>query len=53
MPKHPIHIKFNNQQNPHAGFDVINLEETLQKDLDHSLFELHLVEFYIILLSQQ
>lgn len=44
------HIKFQNQQNPNSRFDIVALEDLLnRKDLDHSLFELHLVEFYIII----
>ena len=47
------HIKFNNQQNPNATFDLIELETLFQrKDLDHSPFELHLVEFYMIMLIE-
>jgi len=53
MANDPIHIKFENQQNPSAGFDIVKLETIGQrKDLDHSPFELHLVEFYIIILIE-
>lgn len=48
------HISFQNQQNPLAGFDCIRLEELFQrKGLNHSPFELHLVEFYMIVLIQE
>ncbi len=50
MTESPRHIKFHNQQNPNAGFDLVRLEEIFQrKDLDHDPNQLHLVEFYIIL----
>lgn len=54
MTKDPIHIKFNNQQNPHAGFDVVNLAELFRREgLEHSPCDLHLVEFYIIILIEE
>lgn len=54
MTEDPIHIKFQNSQNPTAEFDVIKLEELFnRKDLDHSLYELHLVEFYIIIFIEE
>lgn len=47
--KNPVHVKFQNQQNPTAGFDLIDLGELYtRKALDHSPFQLHLVEFYMI-----
>lgn len=50
----PIHIPFKNQQNPQAEFDVINLSEIFNRtDLNHSPFELHLVEFYLIILIEE
>ncbi len=49
--KAPKHIKFQNRQNPRAEFDVVSLEDIATRQaLDHSPFQLHLVEFYIILL---
>ena len=49
----PIHIKFENQQNPKAEFDIIRLENlTKRENLSHSPFELHLVEFFIIILIE-
>ena len=51
--KDPVHIKFRNRQNPNAEFDFIRLEDLyVRKNLGHSPFELHLVEFYIILLIE-
>lgn len=50
----PRHIKFTNRQNPRAGFDLIKLEELSQrKDIDHSPFELHLVEFFLIVFVEK
>lgn len=46
-----VHIKFENSQNPLAEFDLLRLEElTNRTNLDHSLYELHLVEFYMIII---
>lgn len=54
MTNDPIHIPFSNQQNPNSGFDLIQLEEIFQRvDLDHSLEQLHLVEFYIIIIIKE
>ncbi len=51
MPIEPIHIKFQNRQNPKSGFDIIRLEDLFTRtDLDHSLEEHHLVEFFILIL---
>lgn len=53
MIENPIHIKFQNRQNPNAEFDVVQLEELFdRKDIDHSPYQLHLVEFYMILLIE-
>lgn len=50
MNKDTIHISFSNRHKPKAGFDMIPLDEPLKRtDLDHSPFQFHLVEFYIIL----
>lgn len=46
----PIHIKFHNNRNPLAKFDIIQLQELFaRQDLDHSPYQHHLVEFYMIL----
>ncbi len=48
----PIHIKFNNQQNPNAAFDIIRIKDLLGRtDLNHSPEDLHLVEFYMIIFT--
>lgn len=49
----PIHITFQNRQNPQAGFDMLQLEELLSRQYTgHSPQQLHLVEFYIIILIE-
>ncbi|CAM1357445.1 AraC family transcriptional regulator [Tenacibaculum halocynthiae] len=54
MEKLPIHIKFNNQQNPNSEFDILQLEDLFKReDLDNSIRELQIVEFYMIVLVQQ
>ena len=51
MAKPPVHIKFRNRQNPLAAFDIIKLEELFhRKNLGHSPFQPHIVEFYMIIL---
>ena len=53
MTETPIHIKFQNQQNSNAGFDLIRLEELYTRiGLDHSPYQLHVVEFYLIMLIE-
>ncbi|MEM6967032.1 MAG: helix-turn-helix transcriptional regulator [Bacteroidota bacterium] len=48
------HIKFHNQQNPRATFDIVPYESIFdRKDLKHSPFQSHLVEFYIILFIEK
>ncbi len=50
----PIHIKFFNHQNPRAKFDIIELEELFKrKELNHSPFQHHLVEFYMMILIEK
>ncbi len=54
MTTDPIHIKFQNRQNPQAEFDLIRLEDLRErKDLGHSPYQSHVVEFYIILLIEE
>lgn len=54
MKVNPKHIKFRNSQNPNAEFDIISLEELFgRKDIGHSPYEPHLVEFYIIIFIQK
>lgn len=50
MEKQPLKIAFDNQLNPSSRFDLINLEDLLQRtDIDHDVTQLHLVEFYILI----
>lgn len=54
MYEKPKNIKFRNQQNPNARFDIVRLEELLLREvIDHSPFEFHLVEFYIVILIEE
>ncbi len=51
MRENPLHIQFVNRQNPKAELDILVLEHLLsRKYKDHSPFNLHLVEFYLIIL---
>ncbi len=50
----PIQVKFENRQNPKSGFDLVALEGVpTRKELDHSPYQLHLVNFYIIILVEE
>ncbi|GAB5555296.1 MAG: AraC family transcriptional regulator [Saprospiraceae bacterium] len=50
MKDQPKLIKFDNQNNPKAKFDLVKLEELFQRtNLSHSPEKLHRVEFYAIL----
>lgn len=42
------HIKFDNKTNPKSYFDVIRIEELLNRELDHDICKSHIVKFYII-----
>jgi len=54
MTENPIHIKFQNSQNPNAKFDIINLDDLFNRiELDHSPYQQHLVEFYIIIFIEK
>jgi len=54
MSQDPIQIKFQNRHNPQAEFDMIELGEIFhRKDLNHSPFQLHLVNFYLIVLFEE
>ena len=54
MNENIVHVAFKNRQNPQAAFDMIRLEELAQRRrIGHSLFKLHLVEFYIIILIEK
>jgi len=53
MKERTIHIAFNNQQNPKIAFDLLRIEELRQRDnLDHNPCNLHLVEFYLIVVLE-
>ena len=43
-----LEVNFDNQDNPKSYFDIVKIEDLLQKDLDHNIGENHLVKFYII-----
>ncbi|MDA9774362.1 AraC family transcriptional regulator [Saprospiraceae bacterium] len=46
----PKHIAFNNQIKPNAGFDIVPLQELMNRKLmDHQIDKLHLVEFFILI----
>lgn len=52
--QHPKHIPFNNQRQPTAGLDMVRVEDMLGRTYpDHSPFDSHLVEFYILLLVEE
>ncbi len=49
MQKELPEVDFKNQDNPKSYFDIVKIEDLLQRDLDHAIDENHLVKFYIIL----
>lgn len=42
------HIDFENRTNPKSFFDIVQLEELLDRKLDHDVCKNHMVKFYII-----
>ncbi len=48
MKKELKKINFDNLNNPKSYFEVVKVEELLQRDLDHDISTNHLVKFYII-----
>lgn len=42
------HIKFDNKTNPKSYFEVVQIEELLNRRLDHDIYKNHIVEFFII-----
>lgn len=49
----PVQLKFINKQNPKSTFDIIRLEFIMGRSFeDHSPFQLHTVEFYLILVIE-
>lgn len=46
----PLNIKFKNATNPHAAFDLVQLDQLFErKNLDHDPEQLHRVNFFILL----
>jgi len=41
-------IKFSHETSPMSYFELVRIEELLDRQLDHNIFENHIVEFYII-----
>ena len=41
-------VFFDNQNNPNSFFDIVKIEDLLQRDLNHDICKNHLVKFYII-----
>lgn len=49
-----LHVKFDNRRNPKSEFDSIQLEKLFQtEDLEASLKQLQVIEFYMIILIQE
>ena len=48
MKKKLPEIKFDNKDNPKSYFEIVKVEDLLQRDLDHDIGKNHLVKFYII-----
>ncbi len=48
MKKQLPEINFDNQENPKSYFDIVKIEELLQRDLDHDISKNHLIKFYLI-----
>lgn len=47
--KKPIkHISFNNKTNPKSYFEILRIEELLNRNLDHDLYKNHIIKFYNI-----
>ncbi len=50
MKEKPIQVKFENSINPKSAFDLLKLEDFLQREyLDHNPENLHKVEFFILI----
>ncbi len=48
MKKEKVKVTFDNQTNPKSFFDIVKVEELLQKQLNHDIFKTHIVQFYVI-----
>ncbi len=46
-------INFENQDNPNSYFEIVKIEELLQRELDHDIEKNHLVKFYIIFFAYE
>lgn len=54
MTKELEHIKFENQNQPKSGFDILLLQDLFDRnDLTVPLDQLHLVEFFIVIIIQE
>lgn len=54
MIDNPTQIAFQNSQNPNAEFDVVTFEKLYTSSImDHSPFEHHKVEFYLIIIIEK
>ena len=41
-------IRFNNKENPKSFFDIVKIEDLLQRDMGHDICKYHLVKFYVL-----
>ncbi len=48
MKKEISKIEFKNREDPESYFDIVKIEDLLQRDLDHDIAKNHLIKFYII-----
>jgi len=48
MKKELQEVSFDNKDNPRSFFDIVKIEDLLQRGLDHDIGKNHLVKFYII-----
>ena len=48
MKKELPEINFVNQDHPKSYFDIVKIEDLMQRDLNHNIEKNHLVKFYII-----
>ena len=48
MKKTIKHIEFHNKTNPQSYFEVVPIEQLLNRKLNHNIYKNHIVKFYII-----
>jgi len=48
MRKSLPEIDFDNRVNPKSHFDIVRIESLFKKELDHDIFQNHLVKFFVI-----